>query len=259
METKKHVGRPTNASIRNKKMCKMILILFVIIIVFLLGYFTNDLVNEEEKEPEIKEQKKEQENKITSKLLIENCFVGESQSSEFIYDNITYKLNFQSSETGPQEVLLNNKKIFEMYGPEAIDQIYSFGDLLVIFIISSGTRGQMVKFIDFEGNEIKTISEIYYNNLAFDLGTNNISFIDNKIVLPMTAVGEGYVLVTKDYESLDEEETMPYSDSFKVKYNITDETIVEATFSIEYLGNKIFEEKEVSSATTYKEFIEKNY
>ena len=240
------------------------------IISFVAGYYTNKIIGKketkinenkdmvtEDKDDETKKEEIQQTKNVKSKLLYDS-FKYKVKTEEFEYGGVTHKVNFKENKHF-MEIMLDNKKVFEFgYGPDNIQKVYSLGDLIVVFIESSGIRGQTIEFIDFEGNPIKTIGAIEYNNFIFDIRKNDIGFVDNKIVLEITAVGEGPSLVLVDEISFEEDASLPYSEAFKRKYNITDETIIEAEYTFEYLGNNTFKE-EMTDKITYKEFIDENF
>lgn len=245
---KNDVGRPTNETIKKRRILKAILALLVAGALFTGGYYVNEFINKYDVN------KEEKENSISSKIILKET-LDEEASAEFTYNNKTYNLNIKTGEDNVS-VLLNEKSIYEVFAPVGLGNIYLLDDLLVIHVYSGDVRGQGLVFIDFEGNVVKEIGNVIEGNLVLNIGTrdDNISIKNDTITLNMTATTHGDTLVYKDNNDI--EGSMPYSETVKSKYNINDDTIIDATYEFKYLGNKKFSVMKIVDKKTYKEYVE---
>lgn len=241
---------------KNNLITKILLGLILVILGYLFGYFMGNILSANETQKEANELKEEEISKIKSKLLLKYDYES-NNTAEFEYDNNNYKLSMEEEKNGYINVVLNDKIIYQSVpGPDDnIFNIYLIGDLITLELYGSDVRTGALLFIDFEGTIVKELRTIEENNLIFALA-GNINIIDNRITVQTTAITHGLTLVTKN-EII--EDILPYNDEIKSKYKITDNTIIEATYTFKYLDNNKFSEPEIIEKTTYKEFIEENY
>ena len=247
---KNEVGRPSNETLKTRRILKGLIFVVTLVICFLGGY----MLNGNSKNNSVKEENKQVENEISSKLLFKDEIEVEG-FAEFTYNNKKYKLSEKENEDG-QDIILNGKTIYKLYIPTGFEKAYLLGDLLVFHCVTSDIRGQWLVFIDLEGNVVKEIKDVIEGDFLFNIHDveNSINIVDNKITVNMTGLTHGPTLVYKDRKDVDG--WMPYSETIKNKYNITDDTIIKATYEFNYLGNKEFTEMKLVDKTTYKEFIE---
>lgn len=246
---KNDVGRPSNEVLRTRKILKIVGSVVLLGGCFVLGYFGAKKVSEN---GEITEKQK---NNKESNLIIEDN--SNNNSIEINYNDTLHSLKLKV--VGDKHCLyLDNNVIYYVDAPSAINNIYQIDDLLALHIISGDVRGQEIVFIDFKGKVVKEVGDFIEGNVLLNISTedDNISVSNRIVTIKTTALTHGNTMVLKDGSDVDG--TIPYDENIKSKYNITDKTLVKATYILEYFGDKKFSEILMTESTMYGQYIKEN-
>ena len=100
-----NVGRPTNASVRNKKVLKFISVFVILLGVFLLGYYSNNKVAHKKKCDEACPTTNENKVEFAFMLLMDEIYDGNNQTKKFTYDNKEYTLVNETDEEENKKIL----------------------------------------------------------------------------------------------------------------------------------------------------------
>lgn len=250
-----NVGRPTNASIRNKKVLKFISIFVILLGVFLLGYYSYNKVNHKNKCDEACPITNENKVEFAFMLLMDEIYDGNNQTKKFTYDNKEYTLVYETDEEGVSKFLLNDKEINRLYpGPcTGVSEIYLLSDSLLF--IESGCLGDTLKFIDLEGNVFKVLDGYINETSDAYLKIYNTSVENKVITLTTTAQNNGGFICYREELTEVNDDLLVNPEQDEVICDVQNDSIVEATYTIEYLGNKIFIERGAKDTKTFAELV----
>ena len=188
-------------------------------------------------------------------LLMDEIFINENQTKKFTYDNKEYTLVYETDEQGVNKFLLNGKEINRSYpGPcTGVGEVYLLNDALLF--VETGCLGNTLKFIDLEGNVFKVL-EGYLNetNNAY-LKIYNTSVENGVITLTTTAATNASLICYTEELPVVNDELLLNPEQNDTSCDITNDSIVEATYTVEYLGNKLFIEYGAKDTKTFAELV----
>ena len=231
---------------RNELSKNIIIILLMIMIIGLAGLMCYDkfAVNKEPEKTKTTEKKEESkindntkdasEDKTTNmNYSVQKLDLGQQKEKSVLIDgkNIIIKREkIGNSDSDEYNFIINGKNSLvegTRFGIE-IEEIYIFGDIIVVPTYSGDVRGQRIYIFDKDGNKLKEIIQLdkAVNGMEKSSAEDDISFKNNKILIKGTRLNHGLVIVYGKKEI-----------SLCTNSELNDDFIVEATYEIEYFGN----------------------
>lgn len=206
----------------------------VLVIFGLFKYFTaSNSVDNNKKEEEIKE-------KITSEVLYTKTEEGLNKVITSNFGDKELSIVCSKIDDSSCELKVNNKFVLNNNIDVVVESIHRVGDSLIILASESSSNSGYLYFINSDGSVNNVIGNRLENSLSFSLNvsSNKFKVEGSKIYFEMSSIRERSKLLVNGNLLVD---VLTESEKLS-QYNINDESVVEALYEVEYLGNGKFSE-----------------